>query len=85
MQICSVHKMLSPHWGGGGEFKISLICQLLGLPGRSCCIVSLTSSLVVKMLIVLISTIQNVSNSVIFAEKMWVDAKATHIFFQQKY
>ena len=37
------------------------------------------------MLTVLVSKI---SNSVIFAEKMWVafaNAKAIHIFFQQKY
>ena len=44
-------------------------------------VVSLTSSLVVKMLTVLVSTISN--SQVFFAEKMWVafaDAKATHIF-----
>ena len=43
-------------------------------------VISLTSALVVKMLTDLVST---VSNSVIFAEKMWVafaNAKATHIF-----
>ena len=43
-------------------------------------IVSLMSQLVVKMLTVLVSTL---SNSVIFAGKMWVafaNAKATHIF-----
>ena len=44
-------------------------------------VVSLTSSLVVKMLTVLVNTISN--RQVFFAEKMWVafaDAKATHIF-----
>ena len=43
--------------------------------------VSLTSSLVVKLLHVLVSTISN--SQVFFAEKMWVavaNAKATHIF-----
>ena len=46
--------------------------------------VSLTNSLVVKMLTILVSTIALIG---IFAEKMWVafaNAKATHIF-QQKY
>ena len=43
-------------------------------------IVSLTNSLVVKMLPVLVSTL---SNSPMFAEKMWMQKLLT--FFQQKY
>ena len=46
-------------------------------------IVSLMNLLVVKMLTDLVSTISN--SQVFFAEKMWANAKATHIFFQQKY
>ena len=51
-------------------------------PGASCsCIVSLTNSLVVKMLTVLVSTI---SNSQVFLLKnicvAFANAKATHIF-----
>ena len=49
-------------------------------------IVSLTSSLVVKMLTILVRTISN--SQVFLLKKMWVafaNAKATHIFFQQTY
>ena len=47
-------------------------------------VVSLTNSLVVKMLTVLVSTISNSQG--FFAEKMWVafaNAKSTHIFFSK--
>ena len=56
--------------------------KILGLIAQS--IISLTSSLEVKMIIALVKTI---SISQVFLLKMWVafaNAKATHIFFQQK-
>ena len=48
-------------------------------------VVSLTSSLVIKMLTILVSTISN--SQIFLLKKMWVafaNAKATHIFFSAK-
>ena len=65
----------------GQQFALALLNTLWSVQGPVVqSILSLTSLLVVKMLTVLVSTI---SNSDIFADKMWVafaNAKATHIF-----
>ena len=71
------------NWSHLLEFIYSIPCSLQGPVVKS--IVSLTSSLVVKMLTVLVSTIFN--SQVFFAEKnvsTVCKRKATYIFFSAK-